>query len=164
MKTKFSIGAAFLLLVALSLLAWRYESHSAGTRAMPPITLSNLNGVPVALDQTHGKPLVLNLWAVWCPPCRAELPLLNKARASHPAIRFLFAEQGDSQTRTKNLASLFGLPKRDVLLDTQTRLSHFFSVIGYPTTIFYRSNGSILHIYRGQLTPVVLQRFLRQLH
>ena len=43
---------------------------------LPDLTLQTLQGRPVALASLRGQPLVVNLWATWCPPCRRELPLL----------------------------------------------------------------------------------------
>ncbi|MCL4457874.1 MAG: TlpA family protein disulfide reductase, partial [Nitrospirae bacterium] len=49
----------------------------SGQRA-PDFTLKDINGKPVSLSSFKGKVVLLNFWATWCPPCRAEIPSMNK--------------------------------------------------------------------------------------
>lgn len=56
---------------------------------LPELTLRDLAGRPVLLDELRGQPLVINLWASWCPPCRREMPVLLAARQSEPGVRFV---------------------------------------------------------------------------
>ncbi len=152
-----------LIIGVLGGVAWRYNETHHGPSALPSITLSSLTGKPVNLRHLSGQPVILNIWATWCPPCRAELPLLIKASETHQNIRFLFAEQGDSESKVTTYADKIGLPPSAVLLDSETRLSKFFGIVGYPTTVFYRTNGSILTIHKGELTSSTLSRILKQL-
>ncbi len=74
--------------VITGLLFWRMTSlslsvYEKGTR-LPDITLRNANGDVVQLADYQGGPLVINLWATWCPPCRREMPVLESAHASAP--------------------------------------------------------------------------------
>ncbi|OBS09227.1 TlpA family protein disulfide reductase [Acidihalobacter prosperus] len=162
-KRLYSILAPSGLLLLLAAAFWYYNSEHPAPSALPQLVLPSLGGDHVALDHLQGKPLVLNLWATWCPPCRAELPLLIKARQSHPGIRFYFAEQGNAYNNVDAFAKKYALPLPLVLLDTNTKLSQFYGVLGYPTTVFYNSHGNIVKIYRGELKPAVLQQYLEQI-
>lgn len=153
-----------IVLFILGGVLWRYDADHPAPGALPALSLESLAGQTVMLGKLSGKPLVLNLWATWCPPCRAELPLLMKASHQYPNMRFYFAEQGDSRANVKAYAEKIGLTPAQILLDTNTRLSKFFGVIGYPTTIFYNATGNIVAIHRGELTSSTLKQYLARLN
>jgi thiol-disulfide isomerase/thioredoxin len=70
----------------------------AGSRAAN-FTLKTLEGEPVALDQTRGKVVVLDFWATWCPPCREELPFIEKLRGEFAGqVQFFGVNDEDSGT------------------------------------------------------------------
>lgn len=152
-----------ILFAALAIIYWAYNRDHPGPSALPHINLDNLSGRTVKLNRLTGKPLVLNLWATWCPPCRAELPLLVHSSRDNPNVQFYFAEQGDSRTKVAAFSKTTDLPSAHVLLDKQTRLSKDFGVLGYPTTIFYNSRGHIVAIHRGELTKSTLKQYLKQI-
>ena len=63
---------------------------------LPKVPLTTLAGEPADLARlAAGKPLVVNMWATWCPPCRRELPTLAAAQKREPGVRFVFADQGE---------------------------------------------------------------------
>ncbi|OYV34491.1 MAG: alkyl hydroperoxide reductase, partial [Thiomonas sp. 20-64-5] len=66
---------------------------------LPDLTLQALNGPPLALAGLRGQPLVLNLWATWCPPCRRELPLLIEAAQKHEGARIVLVNEGETAAR-----------------------------------------------------------------
>ncbi|MGV8189993.1 TlpA family protein disulfide reductase, partial [Pseudomonas aeruginosa] len=84
------LGLAFWLLGSLGL-----GIYERGTR-LPELSLRNAAGESVQLADFRGRPLVINLWASWCPPCRREMPVLQQAQAENPDVVFLFANQGES--------------------------------------------------------------------
>ena len=66
--------------------------------AIPAIALVTASAQTVDLRSYQGQPLVINLWATWCPPCRREMPVLAQAQKEHPDIRFLWINQGEDAT------------------------------------------------------------------
>ncbi|WP_083250552.1 TlpA family protein disulfide reductase [Acidihalobacter aeolianus] len=151
---------SFIVFIALAIFYWSYNQSHPTPSALPDVTLKSLSGHKVSLIQLKGKPIVLNLWATWCPPCRAELPLLVQSSHQHPNIHFYFAEQGNSRANVTTFATHTGLPAKLVLLDQNTRLSKIFGAIGYPTTVFYNAHGQIVTIHRGELTAAKLKQLI----
>lgn len=83
-----------------------------------------LDASTVVLPALRGQPVVVNLWATWCPPCRREMPVLRQARAQHPQVRFLWIDQGEAPDVVQRFAAQHGLPPADVLLDPTPAWAH----------------------------------------
>ncbi len=81
-------GVAFWLLATLSL-----NIYEQGTR-LPDIALRNAAGEKIKLSDYQGGPLVINLWATWCPPCRREMPVLENAQQQRPDPDVLVRQSG----------------------------------------------------------------------
>ena len=89
-KPVLTIGIAVLAIAALAVNITRgvsapkapAEQEIAAKPLAPDFTLRDLNGERVALNSYRGKLVLLNFWATWCPPCRAEIPDLNRIQAA----------------------------------------------------------------------------------
>lgn len=74
--------------------------------AAPSSTGHSLSGEPFALRTLSGRPVLLNFWATWCPPCRYELPALAAAAASaHPHVQFVGVVMNDDEGAARMLAN-----------------------------------------------------------
>src|SRR5690606_13396832 len=85
--------------IAAGMLAWAVFGGLLAMmqRAAPPLPafeLATLGGEPTTLAALSGRPMVLNLWATWCPPCRREMPVLADAQRRWPDVVFVLANQG----------------------------------------------------------------------
>lgn len=135
-----------------------------GFRA-PDFTLKDLNGNIVKLSDFRGKPVYLNFWASWCPPCKEEIPEIqkfyeiNKANVTVLAVNITF---NDKVSDVVNLlkASNANFP---VLLDTNANASvaDAYQVYGIPASFFIDKNGIIRATHVGGMTLATLQEALK---
>ena len=130
-----------------------------GTR-LPDISLRNADGETVKLTDYQGGPLVINLWATWCPPCRREMPVLEEAQRQRPDLTFLFVNQAESMQSVSTFLATQGLSLDNVLFDGSGRLGQAVGSMALPTTLFYSANGSLLASHLGELSEASLARAL----
>ncbi len=121
---------------------------------LPKAPLTTLSGAPVDLVRlAGGKPLVVNLWATWCPPCRNEMPLLAAAQKQEPGLRFVFADQGEDAVTVRVYLRAAGLDLDNVLLDAGAKIGTEVGSGGLPTTLFYDADGRLVDTHVGMLSP-----------
>lgn len=104
-----------------------------------------------------GAPLVVNLWATWCGPCRREMPVLAQAQAEHPGVRFVFVNQGESAATVQRYLAAEGLVLREVLLDPASAAGPALGSGGLPTTVFFDAAGRRVHAHVGGLNAAALR-------
>lgn len=144
---------SILLLTLLPGLAMATEQPASAP--LFAATLSDLDDKPVALANYRGKPLVVNFWARWCAPCRAEIPELNAFRDSQKGkIEVLGIGIEDKAEPAKAFAKTYaitypvfvakekGIPLMQALGNTKG---------GLPFTLFIDRNGNIVHTKLGLL-------------
>lgn len=134
-------------------------------RELPALVFTELNGTAnVTLAQAaRGRPVVVNLWASWCGPCRQEMPMLAAAQQRESAVGFLFVNQGESDSAVRAYLTDQGLPLREVLLDAGSKLGPAVGSRGLPTTLFYDAKGRQVDAHFGVLNAAALESRLRQL-
>jgi len=131
----------------------------------PDFTLKDLNGNTVKLSDFRGKPVYLNFWASWCPPCKAEIPeiqefyQLNKDKVTVLAVNITY---NDNVSDVVNIlkANNTNFP---VLLDINAKSSvaDAYQVYGIPASFFIDKNGIIRATHAGGMTIVTLQEALK---
>lgn len=133
------------------------------SQQLPQLTVMDLRGQSVDLRALDGRPLVVNLWASWCPPCRREMPVLEAAQKNRPEVRFLLVNQGESAEAVQRFLREQGLSEAAVLLDSGNRLGQATGSFGMPTTLFYDAGGRLRHSQMGELSAASLEYGLGQL-
>ena len=128
--------------------------------AAPDFTVYDGNGEPVSLSEMAGTPVVLNFWASWCPPCKAELPDFDEACRNNPQIRFMMINLTDGGQETRETAQTFidengyGFP---VYFDEDMDAADTYGVTAIPTTVFIGSDGTVRSSYVGMMSAQALE-------
>jgi thiol-disulfide isomerase/thioredoxin len=131
---------------------------------LPTVLLTTLAGEPVDLaGLAAGQPLVVNLWASWCPPCRREMPVLAAAQQQETGVRFVFANQGEGAATAQRYLSASQLALANVVLDPGTALGKAVGSTALPTTLFYDAKGRLVDTHLGELSAASLASKLKQL-
>ena len=126
-------------------------------------SLPDLDGQQVTLAEFQGKPVVINFWATWCPPCRLEMPefqrayeenqeddlvilAVNEAEQSEVVRSFFYDQMGYTFTP---------------LLDEEGQVAEAYGAIGLPSTFFVNAAGEVTAVHRGALSQAQLQNYLK---
>lgn len=112
----------------------------------PAFSLPDLSGKAVSLSDYKGKVILLNFWASWCPPCRAEMPSLQKLSNSLKDKKFVVLAVGLDQDQ-EQIRSFINSERYafKVLLDPESRAARIYNVTLYPTSFILDKKGVIKH-------------------
>ena len=131
---------------------------------LPALALTTLVGASTNLAAlADGKPMVVNLWASWCPPCRREMPVLAAAQQRETGVRFVFVNQGEEGATAQRYLSAGRLDLANVLLDPGAALGREVGSGALPTTLFYDANGRLIDTHLGELSAASLASKLNSL-
>jgi len=103
-----------------------------------------------------GRPMVVNLWASWCPPCVREMPVLEEAQETQKDIAFVFVNQGEGPPTVNSFLDEHGLTLRNVVLDRRREVASNTGNQGLPTTLFYNASGQLVTTHYGELSSATL--------
>ncbi len=124
----------------------------AGQRA-PIFDLRDDRGRPVSLQQYHGSLVVMNLWASWCPPCRAEMPDLQRLAEAEEGrgIAVVGVNEGESPQRARAFAASLGI-RFPIWIDGAQQYGRTYNALGLPTTVILDRQGVVIRAFDGPLT------------
>lgn len=114
------------------------------------------------LASLQGKPVVINFWATWCGPCRAEMPELVALYNDNPAVVLLEVNVREKHEAVEKFAAEFGM-NMPVILDPEGAIGRAYGVRNMPTTVFVGPDGTIAARWAGLLTGEQLTGFVEQI-
>lgn len=124
----------------------------------PDFTLQTPDGKLVSLADFRGKPVVVNFWATWCPPCRSEMPdmqLLSDERAGDLVIIAVNLQEAPDPVR--GFVEKYGL-RFPIVLDTSGQVSQAYRVGSLPTSVFVDREGNVSSSYTGALNRTAMAK------
>ncbi|KWB31413.1 redoxin [Burkholderia cepacia] len=142
--------------------AWGIAQGTLATlqHGAPPLAalrLEALDATPVPVQRFAGKPVVVNLWATWCPPCQREMPILAQAQQVHPGMTVLMVNQGEDAQAVRAFLEQKGLRFDHVLLDRTLHAMQAYGSRGLPTTLFFDAKGNLVESHMGEITAARLK-------
>ncbi len=111
---------------------------------LPDEALVGLDDAPRALAEFHGKWVVLNFWATWCPPCRHEMPGLDKVQADMGGADLVVVTVATGRNPVPAMEKFFteaGVAHVEKLRDPQSALARKMGVVGLPMTVILDPEG-----------------------
>ena len=135
-----------------------------GERRAPRYDVTTLDGARLTADALRGRVVLVNVWATWCGPCRAEMPLLQRMYERHRdrglVILGLSVDVGDAPVREFLRERGVTYP---VAVVGPNGLGAFGGVRGYPTSFLLDRDGVVRHEVIGPLAPASLEPAVRRL-
>ncbi len=133
----------------------------------PDFTLDLLGGGRVTLSELRGQPVMINLWASWCPPCRAEMPAIEKVYRTYKdrglvvlGVNTTFQDnEADAATFVHEFGLTFLIP-----LDRNGSVSKRYQLRGLPSTFFVDRNGIVRSVVvGGPMSEALIQSKVEEL-
>lgn len=114
------------------------------------------------LGELEGTPVVVNLWASWCEPCKRETPMLSQAAADHPDVQFLGVDTLDSRDGAEAFIAEYSVPYPS-LFDPDGFIRNDLGSFGLPVTVFFDAGGNQVGKVDGELSRDALDENLGEI-
>jgi len=176
MKKTLFFGVVGIVLFTMAFLSLGYYNNSdAVTKILKPqynlqvvdLTAKNINPnssyKTLKLSDFKGKTVMLNFFATWCPPCRAEIPTIVKFFNSHYKDNFVVIGINMSQGEGQGIQSF--IKKFDIkypIVNGNAQIASNYSIMGLPTSFVINPNGRLIAIHIGGVNETFLNNSLKK--
>lgn len=167
-------GLLILGMVAMALLSKPAKTAEAGdvrsaipvevNYPAPKLSLTDLEDKPVSLEDYRGTVVLVNNWATWCPPCKAEMPILQAYYEKHRKKGFtiIAIESGDPVPEVKKFVQDYGLTF-PVWADLTMKSIAAFRNPGLPSSYVIDREGTVRLAWSGAISREVLEKYVTPL-
>jgi peroxiredoxin len=125
----------------------------------PDFELTTPSGQTLRLSDYRGQPVVVNFWASWCAPCRAEFPEFQQAAVDNADTLVIIGVNNtvtDQADKIPAFLEEFGITF-PIGLDTTGQVGQTYRVLGLPTTVFIDRNGIVSEVFTGPLNKAYIE-------
>ncbi len=169
----FGVGFLLIGLAVLLLASPKSESQAAGQSsvipikvsfAAPELSLQNINGKTESLSDFKGNVVLVNNWATWCPPCKAEMPTLAAYYNEHNPEGFTIVaiEAGEPLESVSQFANDYNL-KFPVWLDPNGASLKAFGNGNLPNSYVIDRSGTVRYAWTGEISRTMLEKYVTPL-
>jgi peroxiredoxin len=128
----------------------------------PDFELKTLAGDTVKLSDLKGKKVMLNFWATWCPPCKAEMPAMEEFHKEAGDEVVILAVNIDPHLDVKAFVDENGITF-PIPLDAEDKVNETYQVLSIPTTYFIDTKGNIGNKYIGAMNLDAMKQYTKDL-
>lgn len=167
------IGGALVLFAIMAMFSPNTESKAASQNsvvpvavdyAAPELSLQNLAGETESLADYRGQVVLVNNWATWCPPCKAEMPTLVAYHNEHTADGFsiIAVDAGESSNVVSQFVQSFGM-NFPVWLDPNGDALKAFRNGTLPNSYVIDRTGTVRYAWTGEISKAMLEKYVTPL-
>jgi thiol-disulfide isomerase/thioredoxin len=153
--------------LVLLVVSWHLHHHSTALRVgdkVPAIALQELQGATYHWPSHLEKPVIINFFATWCPPCQAEAPALAQfAKVNIGSVQLMMVDRKEGPPLVRQFMNTYHLQGVTTLLDQSDQWATLFGVTGQPETIGIDTKGVIRFHQLGPETTALLNSDLAML-
>jgi cytochrome c biogenesis protein CcmG, thiol:disulfide interchange protein DsbE len=167
LKHKLITGVVTVVVVVVAVLSVVTSGSNASTPRSDPkaasfsVSLLGASGAKISLSQYAGKPVIVNFWASWCPPCQQETPLLASwYRQEKGRVPLIGLDENDTESAALSFAHAKGV-SYPIGFDPQTTAASAYGVAALPQTFFLNAKHQIVARVAGAVTPSDLTNDVR---
>ncbi len=176
-----AIALASLTALAWPLLPWRVDPPEVATRTgvvlraidragdsprlggvAPDFEWTTPAGQLRSLSGLRGRTVVVNFWATWCEPCRAEMPALDRAAAAVPGLVVLALDLDESAEKVDRFIDSYRIVTAEPILDAGKKVATRYGVVGLPTTFFIGPDGIVRHLEMRGMDDAIIRSALER--
>lgn len=130
----------------------------------PEFEVSDLDGNPISLADLQGKVVLVNNWATWCPPCRAEMPELEAYYQAHKGDGFVLVgiNSGDKQSQVVEFIREYEI-SFPMWLDPTGLALHAFKNNALPSSYLVDESGTVRRVWTGAVSLETLEQYVTPL-
>lgn len=156
----------------VALVTWGAVARSTPGKALqqpppkeaPDFVLTLFDGERLSLSSLRGRPVVLNFWASWCPPCKQEAPVLERGWRAYQdkGVIFLGIDVQDTEAAARRFMETYGITFRNGP-DQGNRIAPAYGITGIPETFFISRDGLLVRRWIGPISDPVLTAYIEEL-